>query len=154
MASWLEGPRVRGPERDDSDYAGQRLGLPKDGPGSIGRFGRRLVAILVDWTLCQLLAFVMFRVEPGHGGASSFVPLAVFAVENLLLVGTLGFTVGHRLLGLRVLSMTGRRASFVQVLVRTLLLCLAIPALIWDRDGRGLHDKAAGTLIVRAGTPV
>jgi hypothetical protein len=92
----------------------------------------------------------MFRVEPGHGGATSFVPLAVFAVENLLLVGTLGFTVGHRLLGLRVLSMTGRRASLVQVLVRTLLLCLAIPALIWDRDGRGLHDKAAGTLIVRA----
>jgi hypothetical protein len=34
-------------------------------------------------------------------------------------------------------------------LVRTLLLCLGIPALIWDRDQRGLHDKAAGTVLVR-----
>ena len=29
------------------------------------------------------------------------------------------------------------------------LLCLAIPALIWDRDQRGLHDKAAQTVLVR-----
>ncbi|MGV1008953.1 MAG: RDD family protein [Dermatophilaceae bacterium] len=149
VASWLEGPPGRAPQQ--GDFPGHRLGLPQDGPGSIGRFGRRLVAILVDWTLCQLLAFVMFRVEPGRGGATSFAPLAIFAAENLLLVGTLGFTVGHRLLGLRVLSLTGRRASAVQVLIRTSLLCLAIPALIWDRDGRGLHDKAAGTLIVRMG---
>jgi uncharacterized RDD family membrane protein YckC len=34
--------------------------------------------------------------------------------------------------------------------VRTVLLCLVIPAFIWDRDGRGLHDKAAGTVVVRA----
>ena len=34
--------------------------------------------------------------------------------------------------------------------LRTLLLCLLIPALIWDRAGRGLHDKAAGTVVVRA----
>jgi uncharacterized RDD family membrane protein YckC len=30
------------------------------------------------------------------------------------------------------------------------LLCLLIPALIWDRVGRGLHDRAAGTVVVRA----
>ena len=34
-------------------------------------------------------------------------------------------------------------------LVRTVLLCLAIPALIWDRDQRGLHDRGAGTVLVR-----
>jgi hypothetical protein len=33
--------------------------------------------------------------------------------------------------------------------VRTVLLCLAIPALIWDADLRGLHDRAAGTMLVR-----
>ena len=32
--------------------------------------------------------------------------------------------------------------------LRTALLLLLIPALIWDRDGRGLHDKAAGTVIL------
>jgi uncharacterized RDD family membrane protein YckC len=29
------------------------------------------------------------------------------------------------------------------------LLCLLVPALISDRDGRGLHDKAARTAVVR-----
>jgi hypothetical protein len=33
--------------------------------------------------------------------------------------------------------------------VRTVLLCLAIPAFIWDRDQRGLHDRVAGTMLVR-----
>jgi hypothetical protein len=28
------------------------------------------------------------------------------------------------------------------------LLCLAIPALIWDRDGRGGHDKVANTALL------
>ncbi|MFE4466652.1 RDD family protein, partial [Oerskovia sp. NPDC056781] len=31
------------------------------------------------------------------------------------------------------------------------LLCLVVPAVVWDGDGRGMHDKAAGTVIVRAG---
>jgi uncharacterized RDD family membrane protein YckC len=151
VASWLQGPGSL--TREPGQYPGQRLGLPERGPGSIARFGRRLVAVFVDWTLCQLLAYLLFRVELGRGGPTSFIPLGIFAVENILLVSTLGFTVGHRLLGLAVFSMNGRRASVLQVLIRTVLLCVAIPALIWDRDARGLHDKAAATLIVRVGEP-
>jgi uncharacterized RDD family membrane protein YckC len=30
-----------------------------------------------------------------------------------------------------------------------MLLGLLIPAVIWDRDGRGLHDRAAGTVVIR-----
>jgi uncharacterized RDD family membrane protein YckC len=48
-----------------------------------------------------------------------------------------------------VLSTDGNAARPLQVLVRTVLLCLFLPAMFWDKDGRGLHDKAAGTLIVR-----
>ena len=53
----------------------------------------------------------------------------IFAVENLLLLSTLGSTFGQRLLGLRLASVTGGRASVLQILVRTVLLCLAVPAL-------------------------
>ena len=131
------------------EYAGQDLGLPETGPGSIARFGRRLVAIFIDWTMCQLIAYLLFKVELGHGGPGSFVPLAIFAVENILLLPTVGSTVGQRILGIGLMSVNGRPASLVQVLLRTMLLCLAIPALIWDRNSRGLHDKAAATVLVR-----
>ena len=80
----------------------------------------------------------------GHG-RQNFIVLAVFALMNILLVGTLGTTIGHRFMGLQVRNVTGGRATFVQAVVRTFLLCLAIPAVIWDRDGRGLHDKGCPT---------
>lgn len=152
VASWLEGPNAQRPDAD-TDYPGRRLGMPQRGPGSVGRFGRRLVAIIIDWTLCQLIAFGMFSVPFGAGGARSFIPLAVFAVENLLLVATLGHTVGHRIMGLQVRSVALRPPNLAQVAVRTLLLCLFLPAMFWDRDGRGLHDKAAGTMILRRPRP-
>jgi len=64
-------------------------------------------------------------------------------------VGTLGYTVGHRVVGLQVRGINGRPATPLQAFVRTLLLCLFLPAMFWDRDGRGLHDRTAGTVIVR-----
>lgn len=127
--------------------------MPRGGPGSLGRFGRRLVGVVIDWTVCQLIAYAFFSVPlPFTAVATSrdtAVLLALFAAENLLLVGTIGYTLGHRVVGLRVRSTDGRPARLFQAVVRTVLLCLFIPAMFWDRDGRGLHDKAAGTLIVR-----
>lgn len=141
----------------DPPYPGARWGLPAHGRGSIATFPRRLVAIILDWTLSQLIAYAVFGVAWGATGAESFVPLAVFAVENLLLVSTLGATIGHRALGLQVHRLhthganpLGAAPGPVGGLVRTVLLCLAVPALIPDRDNRGLHDKAAGTVIVRS----
>ncbi|MBK8866731.1 MAG: RDD family protein [Dermatophilaceae bacterium] len=147
VASWLDGPRAR--TAAAGEYPGQTLGLPQTGSGSIARFGRRLVAIFIDWTMCQLIAYLLFKVELGHGGPGSFAPLAIFAVENILLLPTVGSTVGQRILGIGLMSVNGRPATIVQVVLRTMLLCLAIPALIWDRNTRGLHDKAAGTVLVR-----
>jgi uncharacterized RDD family membrane protein YckC len=128
--------------------------MPRSGRGSMARFGRRLVGVLIDWTACQLIAAALFRVPlPFAGVASgndSLVLLGLFALEHLLLVGTTGYTLGHRVVGLHVLSLDGQRARPFQVLVRTVLLCLFLPAMFWDKDGRSLHDKAAGTVIVRS----
>jgi hypothetical protein len=35
------------------------------------------------------------------------------------------------------------------VALRTVLLLLVIPALVWDRDGRGLHDRLSRAVQVR-----
>jgi len=37
-----------------------------------------------------------------------------------------------------------------RILVRTVLLFLLVPAVVFDRDGRGLHDRLSDTAVVRA----
>lgn len=123
--------------------------MPREGVGSAGGFGRRLLAVAIDWALCLFIGWSLFHVPVGATGGRAFVPLAIFAVENFLLVSTVGWTIGHRIAGLRVGSLGRPVMNPVQVLIRTVLLCLFIPAVIWDRDGRGVHDRAAGTVVVR-----
>jgi uncharacterized RDD family membrane protein YckC len=119
------------------------LGLPAAGPGSIGRPGRRVLALLVDWVAALLIARQFL---PGLG---SLGPLLVLLTEQVLLVGTVGFGLGHRLVGLRVADLSGGRPGPLRASARSVLLVLAVPALIWDADQRGLHDKAAGTVLIR-----
>ena len=152
FGSWLEGPGAR--TQQPGDWRGRALGLPPDGPGAIAGFGRRLVGVLIDWGIATLIARGIFGVplpfsDPPATGAQSFVVLGIFGLMHLLLVGTLGTTIGHRVMGLQVRSLSGGRVLFMQALARTFLLCLFIPAVVWDRDGRGLHDRVPNTVIVR-----
>src|SRR4051812_31202600 len=141
IGSWLSGPREAAERAGvDFGYRGEQLGLPEDGPGSIARPGRRLGALVVDWGLCLLIAYGLFTdgYQPSSTGNWA---LLVFFVLSVLTVGTIGFTPGKRLFGLRVVALDTGRPSPLRVLLRTALLCVAVPALIWDRDGRGLHDR-------------
>lgn len=132
----------------DADPAENR---PVDGPGSIARLAPRAVALLIDWALCSVIAMGLLGYRWGGSGAEGFKPLAVFAVENLLLVSTLGMTLGHRVMGMQVQRVSdGAAPGLLAGAVRTVLLCLAIPAVVTDSSGRGLHDKLAGTVIVRS----
>ena len=148
IGSWIEGPGAS--SRDGESYPGSRLGMPQRGPGSVARFGRRLVGVMIDWLLCSLVAAALWGYSITGGDSGSFKPLVLFAIQHLILVGTIGFTIGHRVVGLRVVRLGGGLPGFVPALARTILLVLAIPALIWDRDDRGLHDKVAGTVVIRA----
>lgn len=123
--------------------------MPEHGPGSLAGFGRRTLAVLVDWIVCLVIAAGLLQYRLGEGGLGPFKPLAVFVVMNLLLVGTLGSTIGHRLLGIRVVRLGGASAGPLPAVIRTVLLAVVIPAVIWDRDTRGFHDKIAGTVPVR-----
>ena len=124
--------------------------MPERGPGSLRPpSGRRVVAVLVDWLVCTVIAAGLLHYRLGESGIGPFKPLGVFVLMNVLLVGTLGSTIGHRLLGLRVVRLGGASAGPLLAVIRTLLLALVIPAVIWDRDTRGFHDKLAGTVLVR-----
>ncbi|RSS79959.1 RDD family protein [Streptomyces sp. WAC06614] len=148
IGSWLSGPRAAAEDMGvDFGYPGQRLGLPQEGPGSVARFGRRLGAVAIDWAACQVIAYGL--ITGGDQGAVGNWTLALFVTLSVLTVGTVGFTPGKRILGLRVVAEDGGRLGIGRVVLRTLLLALVIPALVWDRDGRGLHDRAAKAVQVR-----
>ena len=101
-----------------------------------------MVALGVDWLACSLVSRAFFD-------ADGFATLALFTAEQVLLVATLGASFGHALCGLRVRRLGGGPAGPVPALVRAVLLALAVPALVWDVDQRGLHDRLAKTVLVR-----
>ncbi len=43
----------------------------------------------------------------------------------------------------------GSRLGLGRVALRTLLICLVIPAVVIDPSGRGLHDRAVGSVALR-----
>ncbi|KUJ54551.1 hypothetical protein ACZ90_66235 [Streptomyces albus subsp. albus] len=131
----------------DFGYRGQRLGLPEDGPGSIAPPGRRIGALLIDWALCLLVGYGLL--SGGHAQAAGNWALGVFFVLSVLTVGTIGSTPGKLLMRLRVIGDRGTRLSLPRVLLRSLLVVVVIPAVIWDRDTRGLHDRLSGAVQVR-----
>jgi uncharacterized RDD family membrane protein YckC len=124
-----------------SAYPGQQFGLPERGPGSVASMPRRVLALFIDWLLCMLIAYWLTH--------SQFWTIAVFAVEVYVLTATTGFTVGKRLAGIRTIRTNGDLVGFWWALVRTAILLTVIPALLTDRDLRGLHDRASDTIVIR-----
>ncbi len=132
--------------------AGSDLGLPATGPGRLAGWGPRLLALVVDWALSYVLALVLLGRGDGLHGGATFVPLALFAVECWIGTALAAGSIGQLLFGLRVVRADRRlRGRFVDPLhaaVRVVLLVLVVPAVVFDHDRRGLHDRAAGTVVI------
>ena len=151
--TWLSGLGAAGVDlHGPAGWRGRRLGLPPEGPGAIATTGSRVAAFLVDVVVGALMGGVVnaFVVDPtplqrslGSNGA--------FALQVLLLTALTGQSIGMKLLGIRVVKLSAPDGApgFLASAVRLALLLLLLPALIFDRDGRGLHDKAAGTAVLR-----
>ena len=121
---------------------------------SVAPMGRRLLALIVDWVLCYVIAsgivrHNVFTVSDAHYQQAQGVALLLFVFEVCLLTAISGLTVGKRLLRMRAISTDGGAPGFKWAAVRTLLLLFVVPACLTDRDGRGLHDRAANTIVVR-----
>jgi uncharacterized RDD family membrane protein YckC len=123
-------------------------GRPATEPGAlvVPSVGRRFGALLLDWILCLLLS--NFLGDPLRDG---WPPVVVLIVEYALFIGLFTQTPGMYLMKIRCVSMsTGGPVGVPRAFLRGVLLCLVVPAVIMDVRGRGLHDRAAGTLVVPA----
>lgn len=117
-------------------------------------FGRRLAALLIDWAMASLSVVAVTRTPlAGEGAVSSFWTLGVFFVEVALLTGTLGFSIGKRIVGISVVGPDGRPIGLPRAALRTALLCLVVPAVIQNEDQRGLHEIVSGSRVARRTPP-
>ena len=151
--TWLSGLAAAGVDTTpEGGWRGRRLGLPPEGPGAVATTGSRLAAFLLDVLFGALIGGLVtaLLVDPTPL-ERSLSSNGAFALEVLLLTALTGQSLGMRVLGIRVVRVADREGppGFLPAAVRTALLMLVLPAVVTDRDGRGLHDKAAGTVVVR-----
>jgi uncharacterized RDD family membrane protein YckC len=134
-------------------YAGHMATTPDQQPGALdlgeaetASFGRRFAALLIDWAIATAVAGLIvadLRTNP-------WPQLGIFVVAHAFFVGLFGRTIGMALVGIRCVSITdGGAIGIPRAVIRAVLLALVLPAVISDGDGRGLHDRAAKSVMVR-----
>lgn len=138
LGSWLDGPPPA------QVYPGQRLGRPDSGPGSVARFGPRMVAILIDWLIALGLAALLVPYD-----LQNLVTIWIWFGLTAVAVGFTGHSLGHFIMGMQVQTMDGYAPGLWRGILRSALIVPVIPALIMDADQRGLQDRAVGTVLVK-----
>jgi len=123
-------------------YPGYRLGYPEDGRGSIGSIWRRIGGVAVDWGIAYGLGYLFFEGRPVEMSAT-------FLVLTTLSIMLMNGSIGHLLFGLTLTRLDGSNPGVWRPALRQLLLCLVIPALVWDTDHRGGHDILTGLALRR-----
>jgi uncharacterized RDD family membrane protein YckC len=152
--TWLQGPGVTlGELRHPDTWPGQRLGLPREGSGSLAPFSARAFAFALDLAAAAVASgLINAFVHQPSGTDRQGVGYTVLALEQVLLVALTGQTLGMRLLGLKVIRLADvtRVPGLVAALLRTVPLLLTAGLIgFFTRDGRGWHDVIAGCAVVR-----
>src|SRR5215469_15457469 len=119
-------------ERDLSEH------IPDAQNGQPAPLGRRFGALLV----ASLYA---------NPRVVAWPPVLALVLEYGFFIGLFSQTPGMYVTRVRSVGYAdGRPIGIPRALLRGALLALLIPALIMDSDRRGLHDRAAGSIMVSA----
>lgn len=123
--------------------------MPNALPYETASWGRRVLALLVDWFASLLVVSIFYPVFGTTGGPGSLYTLIVFVAESALLTCTVGGSFGKMATRLRVVRIAdGGRIDPLRSLARAVGVALVIPPLVFQPDRRGLHDLIAGSATV------
>jgi uncharacterized RDD family membrane protein YckC len=150
MARWIESWLPGATSGTDGPYPGERLGLPAAGVNSVAGLGRRLGALAIDWLLAYGIAALL--TGPGALGDPNlgWYVLGIWYLLTAVPVAVFGASAGMVALGIRVASLDSAAVVGVpRALLRTAMVALVLPPLARDEDGRGWHDRATRTVVVR-----
>lgn len=130
-------------------YAGQTLGLPESGPGSLARWGSRLGALVVDWGASMIVAMGAFGVGVmTESGWRAWMVLAVYFVQKFLMTAFVGSSFGQLISGIGVTRTDGSPIGVWRGFARAALVCAVLPAVVIGPDRRGINDLLLGTVVV------
>jgi len=110
---------------------------------------RRILALVVDWISSMLVAgFLVGPAVVSSHDWEAWMPMLVFLVEASLLTALAGGSFGQLVTRVAVVRLDRNPVTLLVSLLRTVLICLVVPPVIYNRDQRGLHDLVAGTVTV------
>lgn len=109
----------------------------------------RLAALIVDWAASLVVAAGLFGLGAlrGHDWRM-WMPYLVFFVESAVLTALVGGSFGQLLARVAVVRADGEPLEWWRAVVRTVLKCAVIPAVVIGAERRGLDDLALGTVVV------
>jgi uncharacterized RDD family membrane protein YckC len=112
-------------------------------------WGRRILALFVDWIACLAVVEGLVAVDLVAGNPNGLGTMALFVLESALFTALTGGSFGKLATRIRVVRSdgSGQPVSLLRALGRSVLVALLVPPLL-TFDGRGLHDVAAGTRTV------
>ena len=150
MARWIESWLPGAPRETSGPRPGERFGLPAEGVSSVAGLGRRIGALAIDWMLAYGIAALLNG--PGALGNPNlgWSVLGIWYLITAVPVAVFGASAGMTALGIRVASLDSAPVIGVpRALLRTAMIALVLPPLARDEDGRGWHDRATRTVVVR-----
>jgi uncharacterized RDD family membrane protein YckC len=151
--SWLSGPSAASEQSAPQQWPGERLGLPREGPGSVASRGSRLAALLLDLVIAALVTSLFVPVDvarPEVMQTFNYWSVLVWFLISVAAISLFGFTAGMAALGIRVARLDGAAmVGPLRAIPRAIMTAVIVPAVIWDADSRGMHDKAVGTVVLR-----
>jgi uncharacterized RDD family membrane protein YckC len=139
-----------GGRSEQGDHPGARFGLPVAGVGSAAGFGRRLGGVAIDWLLGYAITLAVLGVDSLGSPSLGWWVWAAWAVLTVIPTALFGMTPGMVAVGIRVARVDMAAAVGFRAVLRTILLGLVIPPVIRDADGRGWHDRASQTIVIRS----
>lgn len=124
-------------------------------PIVFGTFWERFAAAFIDGIILIVPSFfisVFWNTTSGD-----FVSIVIGWLYSALLESGEGqATLGKKALGLKVTTLDGGRITFLQAtgrhfgkIISALILLIGYFMMLWDEKKQALHDKMAGTLVVK-----
>jgi uncharacterized RDD family membrane protein YckC len=118
-------------------------------------FWERFGAVFID-TLILLIPGFIIQYTMSESLGTVFSLVLNWLYYALLESGTTQATIGKKALGLKVTDMAGQRITFGQAtgryfgkILSAMILLIGFLMMIWDNKKQTLHDKLAGTLVVK-----